>query len=362
MTNDRISSLSRRDLLLRTAAGAGALAVGGGLLAACGGSESGSGSASAIAEAATTAAADTATASGAVSTDKISISWIPAICEVPTWAAYHNGFFEEAGLNVELVQLAEGRYDALSTGKITAAPAIMYQMLKPIEQGLNIKLASTLHKGCLRFVVRKDSGIETLEQVKGKTIITDEINGAAMTFFSLDLAKAGINPEKDVQWKAVPFDQVPQALAKGEGDVATAPDPAAYFPLQDGSAFELLSNMKNDHVENNCCVVTLNGDFAQNDPVTATALVDAWQRGSEWVGLNVEAAAEIAVNEKYTAAPLPLVTALLSEYIWTPNSKNLQAEFQAGAEAFSKTGYLSSGTDPVALAEAAYVSLPDLKV
>lgn len=340
-------ALSRRDFLVRAAVGSGVLAVGGALLAACG-------------DDASSGAASTTATGGAVSRDTITISWIPAICEVPTWAAYHNGFFEDAGLNVKLVQLGEGRYDALSNGKITAAPAIMYQMLKPVEQGLNLKLVSTLHKGCLRFVTLKSSGITSLAQVKGKTIITDEINGAAMTFFSLDLAKAGINPETDVKWKAVPFDLVPEALKKGEGDVATAPDPAAYFPVKDGTGLELLNNMQGDHVENNCCVITLNGDFVKNDPTTAAALVNAWQKGSEWVGQNIDAAADIAVDKKYTAAPKDLVRALLGEYIWAPNSAGLRDELANGATAFSKTGYLDSATDPQQLADVAVATLPGL--
>jgi hypothetical protein len=58
-------------------------------------------------------------------------------------------------------------HDAVSTG---GGPGILFQWLKPIEQGLNVKLTSGLHEGCLRFVTPKDSGITSLSQAKGKTI------------------------------------------------------------------------------------------------------------------------------------------------------------------------------------------------
>jgi NitT/TauT family transport system substrate-binding protein len=349
--NDPSTSLSRRQLLRRTAVGAGVLTVGGGFLAACGSDDDKGG----------TATAGGSAKAAPVSNKPLVLAWGGAACEAPLYAAHHLGYFKDEGLNIRLQQVGgDALHDAVSTGKVAGGPGILFQWLKPIEQGLNVKLTSGLHEGCLRFVTPKDSGIKTLADVKGKTIVTDEINGSAMAFFSVDLAKAGINPEKDVTWKQVPFDQVAKTLAKGVGQVAAAPDPAAYFPLDDGSALELDSNLNANHKNEYCCVTALNGDLTKKDPATAAAIVRAWGRGSTWVGQNLEAAAQLEIDEKYVAAPKKLLVKLLSQYTWKPGSRDLGRQLEVGAVAFKGTGYLDSGTDPKALAQLAFAELPDV--
>jgi NitT/TauT family transport system substrate-binding protein len=343
---DPQTSLSRRQLLQRTAVGAGLLTAGGGLLAACGSDDKPGKKAS-------------AGSAAKVSNKPIVLAWGGAACEAPLYAAYHNGFFKDEGLNIKLQQVGgDALHDAVSTGKVAGGPGILFQWLKPIEQGLNVKLTSGLHEGCLRFVTPKDSGITSLSQAKGKTIVTDEINGSAMAFFSVDLANAGINPEKDVTWKQVPFDQVAKSLSKGVGQIAAAPDPAAYFPLEDGSALEIGTNLGGKHAGEYCCVTALNGDLIKKDPATAAAIVRAWARGSTWVGQNLPAAAQIEIDNKYVAAPKKLLVKLLSQYTWNPGSQDLGAQLEKGAIAFKGTGYLDSGTDPKALAKLAYAELP----
>jgi NitT/TauT family transport system substrate-binding protein len=347
--NDPHSSWTRRQLLRRGALGAGSLTVAGGLLAACGSDDDKQSAASAKGKAA------------AVSNRPITLAWGGAACEAPLYVAHHNGFFKDEGLNISLQQVGgDALHDAVSTGKVAGGPGILFQWLKPIEQGLNVKLTSGLHEGCLRFVTPKDSGIKTLSDVKGKTIVTDEINGSAMAFFSVDLAKAGVNPEKDVTWKQVPFDQVAKTLAKGVGQVAAAPDPAAYFPLDDGSAIELDTNLGPAHKDEYCCVTALNGDLVKKDPGTAAAIVRAWGRGSTWVGQNIPAAAQLEIDNKYVAAPKDLLVKLLQQYTWKPGSADLQRQLEQGSIAFKGTGYLDSGTDPKALAQLAYAELPNV--
>jgi NitT/TauT family transport system substrate-binding protein len=348
---DPHASLSRRQLLRRTVVGAGVLTAGGGFLAACGSDDDKSGGAQASGSG----------KAAPVSNRPITLAWGGAACEAPLYAAHHLGYFKDEGLNISLQQVGgDALHDAVSTGKVAGGPGILFQWLKPIEQGLNVKLTSGLHEGCLRFVTPKDSGIKTLADVKGKTIVTDEINGSAMAFFSVDLAKAGINPEKDVTWKQVPFDQVAKTLSKGVGQVAAAPDPAAYFPLDDGTAIELDTNLNAVHKNEYCCVTALNGDLVKKDPATAAAIVRAWARGSTWVGKNLPAAAQIEIDNKYVAAPKDLLVKLLGQYVWNPGSKDLGAQLEKGAIAFKGTGYLDSGTDPKALAQLAFAPLPDV--
>ena len=80
--------------------------------------------------------------------------------------------------------------------------------LKPLEQGFDVKLFVGSHGGCQRLLASQASGIKDIAGVKGKTIATYGIGAPPQVAFQVTLSKAGIDPETDVTWKAVPFDLV----------------------------------------------------------------------------------------------------------------------------------------------------------
>ena len=94
------------------------------------------------------------------------------ICAAPLYAAYHRGFFDDAGLKVTLArtQQTEDTKDGVGAGKYIGAPGIFFSWLEPIYNGLNAKLTAGLHAGCLRLVVGNDSPHQSLADLKGTTI------------------------------------------------------------------------------------------------------------------------------------------------------------------------------------------------
>lgn len=340
--------VSRRQLLARGAIGAGTLALGGALLAACG-DDGGS---------------DTAAAGGSSEEvngglgEPIVLGWGGAACEAPLYSAYHEGFFRDEGLDVKLTKFSATTInDALSTAKIHGAPGILFEWLKPIEQGLNVRLVTGLHRGCLRFVAGKDSGITEISQLKGKSVGTDAIGGSAMAFFSVDLAKAGIDPSKDVDWRVYPPDQLGTAIEKGEVPAIVGSDPFAWSVQQSGRGIEIGNNLSPQHRDQFCCTVALNKDLIDQYPEVAARLTRAWERGAEWVGQNIPAAAQIEIDNRYVPVTRDEVAKLLGSYVWAPGTDDFYNQLQQGAKDFKGTGYLDASTDPVELARTAFVDI-----
>ena len=56
------------------------------------------------------------------------------ICAAPLYAAYHKGYFDDAGLNVTLArtQRTEDTKDAVGAGRYIGAPGIFFAWLEPI--------------------------------------------------------------------------------------------------------------------------------------------------------------------------------------------------------------------------------------
>jgi NitT/TauT family transport system substrate-binding protein len=106
---------------------------------------------------------------------KLKIGWAGGTCEAATYAGVHAGHFAKENLDVELVRLANSQagIDALGSGKVDAIGGVLYQYLKPIEQGIDVKLTAGLHGGCLRMIAGKNSGVKTIKDVKGKTVAVE---------------------------------------------------------------------------------------------------------------------------------------------------------------------------------------------
>lgn len=284
------------------------------------------------------------------------------ICEAPLYAGVFTGIFKDHGLNVELVKSAAGENtkDGISAGKYVAGPGIFFSWLKPIEQGLDVKLTLGLHEGCLRLVVPTDSAYTDVAQLRGKKIGVGTIGDSAMSFFSLDLVDAGINPDPEageVEWVVFDTDVLPQALKDGQIDAIAASDPFGLLPTLDGSARQLASNQTGLNAQHYCCAAAINGRFIREEPEAARALAEAWAEGSRYVGANTEEVAHLEVDRKLVAAKFEDVHAILKTYGFNPSAKGLRTEIEPGIVKFAKTGYLDKDTDPKALADLVYADL-----
>src|SRR5262249_30969766 len=102
---------------------------------------------------------------------KLTVAYLGLTCEAPIFVALEQGFYKEEGLDVELVKTDwDGLREGLGIGNFDANHTLIMYLLKPIEQGVDIKITGGIHTGCLRLQVGADSKIKTVADLKGKTI------------------------------------------------------------------------------------------------------------------------------------------------------------------------------------------------
>ena len=102
---------------------------------------------------------------------KIRVGYIGITCEAPIFSAVENGFFKEEGLDPELVKCEWSKYkDVLALGGFDITHHLIMYLLKPIEQGLDVKFTAGIHTGCLRVQTAVDSKIKTVQDLRGKRI------------------------------------------------------------------------------------------------------------------------------------------------------------------------------------------------
>jgi NitT/TauT family transport system substrate-binding protein len=210
---------------------------------------------------------------------KIRLAWTEvAACHSPLGFGVAKGFYAKHGVDVELYyQGASGQtlIQALATNKADVGAGLIGDWLKPLEQGFDVKIFVGSHGGCQRLLASKASGVKTLADVKGKTIATYGIGAPPQVAFQVTLAKAGIDPEKDVTWKAVPFELVGDVVERGEADIAAHLDPWAYS-IEKKFGFTLIADTQTGVYDGHtCCVLGANGPFLEANKDTLRRLAEA---------------------------------------------------------------------------------------
>jgi NitT/TauT family transport system substrate-binding protein len=285
---------------------------------------------------------------------KLTFAWSQAsFCLSPVPVALERGLFEKNGLDVELLNWAgstDQLLEALATGKADAGVGLIHRWVKPLEAGFDVKVVSSIHGGCLRFIGAKASNVTAdLQSLKGKTIGVSDQNSPAKQFYAIHLAKKGIDIDKDVEWRVYPADLLDVAVKKGEVQAIADGDPNVYLIEQrnPGVFTEIANSAKGEYADRLCCIVGARGEFARNEKPRAAAVVRSLAQASEYVAENPNEAAKIFA--KYTPkVPVADLQKLLSEltYKHHPSGKALRDEVQVFAQDFHNAGILKKSTDP----------------
>ena len=158
------------------------------------------------------------------------VAMFPAGSTLPARAALEKGIFERNGLRVELTEgtdlpvfmaaLAKGQYDI-----VMSVPTLV---MIGAEKGLDLQIISSLQRSSAQrpnaVWITKDSAIESLGQLKGKTIAVPSLTGIIIDATVYLLSRNGV-ARNDVKFVQTPFPTMGDQLAAGRVDAAVASIP-----------------------------------------------------------------------------------------------------------------------------------------
>ncbi len=199
----------------------------------------------------------------------LKLTWnATAICTVGVPVAQEKGYFAKHNLDVDLVNYAgstDQLLEAISTAKADAGIGMALRWLKPLEGGFDVKIAAGIHGGCMRLFSAGNSGITKLEQLKGKAIGVTDLAAPDRNFFSIMLHQAGIDPNKDVEWRVFPGDVLPVALKKGEVQAFCQGDPLGWIARERDGLTEVANNLSGEFAHRTCCVLGVRGTLIRQE-------------------------------------------------------------------------------------------------
>jgi NitT/TauT family transport system substrate-binding protein len=290
---------------------------------------------------------------------KVRVGYIGITCEASIFCAVENGFFKEEGLDVELVKCEWSKYkDVLALGGFDITHHLIMYLLKPIEQGLDVKFTAGVHRGCLRIQSAIDGNMKTVKDLRGKRIGVPGMGTPPFIFANRVLNANGMDGSRDVTWSVFPAGELGLALEKGEVDAVADSEPIGTLLVASGKVRNVADQATDSpYKDEYCCAVVVNGKFLANNPKAAAAATRALLKGAKWVQTNPAAAARLSVEKKYLASNPELNTLAISHLRYIPSVSGAEDAVKSAAAEMKIAGMLNPTTDVAALAKRAFVRL-----
>ena len=239
--------------------------------------------------------------------EKVIIGYFPNIDHAPAMVAREKGYYEEAlGENVEIEYKTfpdGGTFmTALKSGEIDAGLVGPGPVLNNYSNGADVKIIGGASSGGTVVVASEQSGIESLEDMKGKTFITPGIGCTHDVQFETYLMEQGIEELassriggsiKHVTGNPATYQGM---FETGKVDLAAVPEPWASILVENGAKV-VVSTEEIAYGENLPNVVLVaSGDLVNDKKEIVQGLVDAQQKSVEFINNNVEETQDIAIK------------------------------------------------------------------
>lgn len=244
----------------------------------------------------------------------VKIGYLTLVMSLPTFVAQEKGFFEEKGLQVELIPFHSGTaiVDALVSGRIdancgSASTGHWFAAQSAPDRFKIFMLYGTTSAGednTFVVVVKKDSPITDLKGLKGKKVGT--FPGAT----SMSLAKAVVRTQLDpagVIFTEIPPPNMVPALAAGQIDCFFTPEPMGMMAVSKGIGKYLMKSplalLKLDGGLPGAAF-SFNAQFLKEHPKTAKKIKAAMEKAVDYIRDHEEEVRSYLIE--YTGLPEPV--------------------------------------------------------
>jgi aliphatic sulfonates family ABC transporter substrate-binding protein len=298
-------------------------------------------------------------ASGAVAQQKvIRFANQKNLFMAPVFVARENGWFDDAlgkvGYRMQAHEINVGPAvaEAMAADQIDVGQLGLAVIVTAAGRGLPAKIVVNTGISGEGVVVRSDSDITTLADLRGKIVAIPAKGNMQDFIVRRGLEEAGLDPSKDVRFIEVPAPDQKQALFRKEVDAVTLWEPLVTDAVLSGGRLlatgqDIFPGHENDSI---CATVRA----IKEDPKGVRAIVQTVVSAQQWVMDNPEEAKSISA--KYLGLPRATVDAAWKNVFRQRDGRPSVEYTQQFADFLYKWGYIKSKLVAAALIDEEFLS------
>ncbi|MGD2163093.1 MAG: MetQ/NlpA family ABC transporter substrate-binding protein [Anaerolineales bacterium] len=249
-------------------------------------------------------------------TDRVRVALLPILDALPIHVAQSEGYFEEQGVQVEIIPVASApeRDQLIQSGQADAminelVSVIFYNQQSREVVAVRFARTATADAPVFRIVASRASGIQSVEDLVGVPIGISEGTVIEYTTDRL-LEEAGLTPDQ-IEKLAVP--KIPDRLnllSSGQLAAANLPDPAASVAMLQGGQL-IIDDSSFPEVGHS--VITFDADFVGQNPDTVRAFLVAVEQAVAAINSDKDRWDDLLLEENLLPPPL-MGTYILPDY------------------------------------------------
>jgi ABC-type nitrate/sulfonate/bicarbonate transport system substrate-binding protein len=242
---------------------------------------------------------------------------------VPDVIAIRQGYFKQEGLEVDWRRFAlgkEGR-DAMIAGAIDVNSTATTPFMIGLDKGVPYTAiaVNSIFCGTNHIVVRKESDINNVGQLKGKKVGIPKGTVTEFIFLSKVMPSYGLKPG-DLETPNIPDakDRIPSLLAKAI-DAATVADPFVAIAEHEGLVRAIDNFCKYDQMP---FMLTVTNKILKEQPDAVVAYLRGWLRAVKLLKDEPEKAAAVYTDEQKSLGrevPVAVIDKALRRMRWEPD-------------------------------------------
>lgn len=242
----------------------------------------------------------TARAEAPPETTRVRLSFVPAICAAPQFAA--EALLNAEGFNsVEYISLKNtGPSLRLASGAFDMTMDALGPALIRIDAGDPIVMLAGIHLGC--YELFGGEHVRAVRDLKHKRIPVDGFGGPQHVFLSSMVAYLGLDPRKDIQWIEAGYPDGMRLFVEGKADayLGFPPEPQELRAKKIG---RVLVNMSIDKPWSQyyCCFLMAHREYVSKYPIATKRAVRAILKATDLCAEQPERMARLVTDKGFTS-------------------------------------------------------------
>ncbi len=225
----------------------------------------------------------------------------PALCSAPVFIAIINGYMEECGVEYEYTN-SENQWDAMAGGKNDINYGLLPTFVQRIANGYEMEIVGGAHFGCINVVATDESGIEGIEDLKGRKVGIPTGMGSDPAILLQRMLTANDIEVSEVNLQVFNNADLGTALQEGQIEAFVSWDPYATI-VSEYEGNHLIFNQAEDEMTKDeyCCVFGFSQTLIEDHPDVAKRYVEALSMACDFIAENPVEAARLCYEEGYIA-------------------------------------------------------------